>query len=130
MVSDTTMKAIILFAHGSRDPLWHAPIKAIASRVKTISPAQEVRCAYLELTEPSLMQVAVELSSLGCKELHITPLFLGVGKHAREDLPHLVQELRAAFPSIQITCAPSIGEDQRVIELIAKVSLDPYTSAA
>ncbi len=117
------MRAIVLFAHGSRDPLWHGPIKAIAAKIKEISPAQEVRCAYLELTEPSLMQVAQELSALACTELHITPLFLGVGKHAREDLPILVQELKVSFPQMSITCAPSVGEDARVVELLAQVSL-------
>jgi len=120
------MRAIVLFAHGSRDPLWHGPIKAIATKIKEINPAQVVRCAYLELTEPSLIQVAQELSTLSCTELHITPLFLGVGKHAREDLPNLVQELKVSFPQMSITCAPSVGEDARVVELLAKVSINPY----
>ena len=117
------MKAIVLFAHGSRDPLWHGPIKAIAARIKEISPAQEVRCAYLELTPPSLIQVAEELSTQGCTHVHITPLFLGVGKHAREDLPHLLQELKHTYPLITFTCANSVGEDSRVVDLIAEVSL-------
>lgn len=119
------MKSIILFAHGSRDPLWHAPIKAVAARVKEINPLVEVRCAYLELTEPSLLQVAKELEDQGCKQIHITPLFLGVGKHAREDLPLLIEQLRVAHPSIEISCAPSVGEDPRVIDLLAQVSLSP-----
>jgi len=119
------MKSIILFAHGSRDPLWHAPIKAVAARVKEINPSVEVRCAYLELTEPSLLQVAKELEDQGCKQIHITPLFLGVGKHAREDLPLLIEQLRVAHPSIEISCAPSVGEDPRVIDLLAQVSLSP-----
>ena len=123
------MKSIILFAHGSRDPLWHAPIKAVAARVKEISPSVEVRCAYLELTEPSLLQVAKELVEQGCKQIHITPLFLGVGKHAREDLPQLIEELKAAHPSIEISCAPSVGEDPRVIDLLAQVSLSPALAA-
>ena len=123
------MKSIILFAHGSRDPLWHAPIKTVAARVKEISPSVEVRCAYLELTEPSLLQVAKELVEQGCKQIHITPLFLGVGKHAREDLPQLIEELKAAHPSIEISCAPSVGEDPRVIDLLAQVSLSPALAA-
>jgi len=125
LVGDTTMRAIVLFAHGSRDPLWHGPITAIAARIREISPDQEVRCAYLELTEPSLPQVAQELSDLGCTELHITPLFLGVGKHAREDLPHLISQLKEDHPSIQLSCAQSIGEDLRIIDLVAQIALRP-----
>jgi len=123
------MKSIILFAHGSRDPLWHAPIKAVAARVKEISPSVEVRCAYLELTEPSLTKVANELVDRGYKEIHITPLFLGVGKHAREDLPELIKELKLMHPSIDISCAPPVGEDPRVVDLIAQVSLSPLVRA-
>jgi sirohydrochlorin cobaltochelatase len=130
MAGSATMKAIILFAHGSRDPLWHGPIKAIATRIKEMSTDLEVRCAYLELTEPTLMQTTTELSKLGCTQVHITPLFLGVGKHAREDLPQLVQELKQSHPLIEITCAPSIGEDARMIDAIAKVSLNPHSQPA
>ena len=49
-----TPHGIVLFAHGSRDPAWRAPIEAIAARMRAIEPAARVVCAYLELTEPSL----------------------------------------------------------------------------
>ena len=44
------MHAIILFAHGSRDPLWHKPIQAVAQRITERDAQELVRCAYLELT--------------------------------------------------------------------------------
>ena len=55
------MHAIVLFAHGSRDPLWHKPIQAVAARINERSPSTVVRCAYLELTEPDLPHVAEAL---------------------------------------------------------------------
>ncbi len=118
------MKAIILFAHGSRDPLWHGPINAVAAILNQRAPSIMVRCAYLELTKPTLLETTNELVSTGCTELQITPLFLGVGKHAREDLPQLVAELKEAFPNLVIQCAPSIGEDPRVLNQIAEVALN------
>jgi len=124
------MKAIILFAHGSRDPLWHGPIKSIAKRIAQKNSTTPVRCAYLELTQPTLQESAAELVQLGCTELQITPLFLGVGKHAREDLPLLVDQLKITFPNILINCAPSVGEDPRVLDLIADVALNPETNLA
>jgi sirohydrochlorin cobaltochelatase len=122
------MKAVVLFAHGSRDPLWHKPINAVAQRIETAHPDVAVRCAYLELTEPSLMQVATELQLLGCTEITITPLFLGVGKHAREDLPVLITELKTTYPSLSIRCAPSVGEDERVLDTLAYVAMHPSTN--
>ena len=120
--------AIILFAHGSRDPLWHGPIKSIANRIGQKNSTTPVRCAYLELTQPTLHESAAELVQLGCTELQITPLFLGVGKHAREDLPLLVDQLKISFPNIMINCAPSVGEDPRVLDLIADVALNPASN--
>ena len=53
--------AIILFAHGSRDPLWRAPIEAVAQRInQQTGNALLARCAYLELCEPDLPTVAIE----------------------------------------------------------------------
>jgi sirohydrochlorin cobaltochelatase len=117
------MKAIILFAHGSKDPLWHAPIKAIAQRTQELAPQVLVRCAYLELTPPTLMQVVDELQETGFLQVQIIPLFLGLGKHAREDLPRLIEEIKTAYPNVSLFCAPSIGEEERVINLIAEIAI-------
>jgi sirohydrochlorin cobaltochelatase len=50
-------------------------------------------------------------------------MFLGMGKHAREDLPELVVALRAQHPSLAFDVTPAIGEDQRVTGLLAQVAL-------
>ena len=54
MTAPSTRPAIVLFAHGSRDPLWRAPIEAVAERIRTLAPGAAVACAYLEYTEPTL----------------------------------------------------------------------------
>jgi len=48
------MQAVILFAHGSRDPLWHLPMQAVQERVALMQPLTPVTCAYLELSQPDL----------------------------------------------------------------------------
>jgi len=60
----------------------------------------------------------------GADALRIVPLFLGIGKHAREDLPLLVDALRAAHPSVEVGVASAVGEDPRVIDLLAHIALD------
>ncbi len=118
-----TQQALILFAHGSRDPLWRAPMEAVAQRVRQASPLLTVRCAYLELTEPDLPTVAAQLAALGVTQVSIRPMFLGVGKHAREDLPVLVTSLRKQYPDIHFDLAPSVGEVPEVLDILAKVAL-------
>jgi sirohydrochlorin cobaltochelatase len=117
------MKAIILFAHGSRDPLWHKPIQAVAERIVQRSPATVVRCAYLELTEPDLPHVAHDLVTQGATHLNVVPMFLGVGRHAREDLPALIQTLQTQHPDVTITCQPAVGEQSQLLDLLAEIAL-------
>jgi sirohydrochlorin cobaltochelatase len=117
------MHAILLFAHGSRDPMWHRPIQAVAARITQRAPQIAVRCAYLELTEPSLAQAANEVVAQGATSLSVLPLFLGVGKHAREDLPLLMQALRQAHPDLHIDCQPAVGEQDALLDLLAEIAL-------
>ncbi|MBK9571623.1 MAG: CbiX/SirB N-terminal domain-containing protein [Rhodoferax sp.] len=119
------LHAVVLFGHGSRDPLWRQPIEAVAARMRQTAPDVLVRCAYLELTEPNLPTAVAELAALGITSLCVVPLFLGVGRHAREDLPVLMQDLRHLYPQVAISLKPAIGEDPQLIGLIAELSLRP-----
>lgn len=103
--------------------MWRKPIEAVASRASQREPDIHVRCAYLELMEPGLAACAAELAALGVLSITVVPLFLGVGKHAREDLPVLIDNLIATFPLIQFTLLPAVGEDERLIELMATIAL-------
>ena len=117
--------AIILFAHGSRDPLWHKPIEAIAKAIVERDPATTVRCAYLELSQPSLPQAAAELVVQGVTQVRVFPLFLGIGKHAREDLPQLLLQLRQTHPEVAFDLLPTAGELPRLTALLAETALAP-----
>ena len=116
-------RGIILFAHGSRDPLWRLPIEAVALQVSNRQPDALVRCAYLEICSPSLPEAAASLVACGASQLRIFPLFLGVGKHAREDLPQLVDEIRTAYPDVVIELLPAAGEDDRLTALLADIAM-------
>ena len=135
---------IVLFAHGSRDPLWKRPIEAVAAQIASLQPALPVACAYLELCEPSLGDAAAGMiaklrgatiksiapradstTAFATKRLkiRILPMFLGMGKHAREDLPELATLLRATHPDVEFEIAPAVGEDERVTKLLAALAV-------
>jgi sirohydrochlorin cobaltochelatase len=122
MQIDTT-RGTILFAHGSRDPLWRKPIEAVASHIQALAPAVHVRCAYLELTVPDLPTSAAELVTLGVTSITVVPMFLGVGRHARDDLPLLMAALQDSHPHVAFDLRPAIGEDAQMIELMARIAL-------
>ncbi|TXT41621.1 MAG: hypothetical protein FD135_99 [Comamonadaceae bacterium] len=117
------MHATILFGHGSRDPAWRKPIDSVAESMRQLSPGSCVRCAFLEITTPDLNSVTAELVATEIKQITIVPMFLGVGRHAREDLPILLNDLRNTYPAVEFILRPSVGEDPRVIEMLAKLSL-------
>ena len=121
----TPPRGIVLFAHGSRDPLWCAPIEAVAAQIRACAPEVLVSCAYLELTAPDLPAAAAGLIARGAAAITVVPLFLGVGRHAREDLPQLIAELRRLHPQVQVTLQPAIGEDPRLTALMAQIALAP-----
>jgi sirohydrochlorin cobaltochelatase len=115
-------KAIILFGHGSRDPQWRAPMEAVARRVRQAQPGVDVHCAYLELDTPDLATAARSAIDTGAGEVSVVPMFLGMGRHAREDLPALVDALRAEFAAVRFELRPAVGEDSRVLDLLAKIA--------
>jgi sirohydrochlorin cobaltochelatase len=127
MASLVTPRGIVLFAHGSRDPLWRRPVEAVAERIRALDPDVTVTCAYLELTEPDLTVAVAALVRSGVRAITVLPMFLGVGKHAREDLPVLVARLRGSHPEVAFTLPPAVGEDARLLDLLAHIALNPVT---
>ncbi|WP_138515489.1 sirohydrochlorin chelatase [Rhodoferax bucti] len=125
MTSNTPRSAIVLFAHGSRDPLWHKPMEAVAERIRLQSADVEVACAYLELSQPDLPDTVARLAAGGVNHITIVPMFLGVGRHAREDLPALVLQLRTQYPAVQFHLQAAVGEDARLLDMLAAIALSP-----
>lgn len=116
-------RGIVLLAHGSRDPLWREPMEAVAALIRSRQPETPVCCAYLELCAPSLPQSAINLIADGARQIRVFPLFLGLGKHAREDLPRLVEKIRAAHPGVVFELLPAAGEYRQLTALIADIAL-------
>lgn len=125
MTQSNGKHGIILLAHGSRDPSWRQPVEAVARHIGILLPASDshVRCAYLELSAPDLDASVAELLPLGVSSITVVPLFLGIGKHAREDMPRLMAKLRVSHPQILFILRPSIGEEAQVLELIARIAI-------
>ncbi|BEP48898.1 CbiX/SirB N-terminal domain-containing protein [Variovorax paradoxus] len=115
-------RGIVLLAHGSRDERWREPIEAVAARVTALDPQARVACAYMELAAPDLRTAAAALIASGARRLRVVPLFLGMGKHAREDLPLQVDALRQAWPQVDFQLAGIVGEEPELVDLLARIA--------
>ncbi|MGZ5180578.1 MAG: sirohydrochlorin chelatase [Ramlibacter sp.] len=116
-------RAVVLFGHGSRDPGWRAPMDAVAGRIRQRDPQVAVACAFLELQQPDLPSAVDGLVAAGATRITVLPMFLGVGKHAREDLPVLVNGIRRRHPTVALEVAQPVGESPDLLDLVATMAL-------
>ena len=98
-------------------------MEAVAQRMRAQEPGTPVICAFLELATPDLAAAANTLIDDGASSLRVVPMFLGMGKHAREDLPELIALLRVAHPSVSVSVARAVGEEAEVTDLLAQIAL-------
>lgn len=116
--------AIVLIAHGARDPEWARPIEAIAARLRNLLPGTEVRLAFLEFMTPDIETAVTAAVAGGARQLRIVPVFLAQGGHVKRDLPAKIDALRTnllvSCPDISIELEPAIGEQGEVIDAIAR----------
>jgi sirohydrochlorin cobaltochelatase len=118
------MLGVVVFAHGSRDPLWRAPVEAVARGIAGRDPQALVACAYLELCEPDMPTAVADLVQRGATSVRVLPLFFGMGKHAREDLPVIMRDLAQRHPGVALQQLPTAGEDPRLTALLAQIALE------
>ncbi|MEX3548080.1 MAG: CbiX/SirB N-terminal domain-containing protein [Burkholderia sp.] len=114
---------IILFGHGSRDRRWMEPFERLAERVRASHTSSPVALAFLELMPPKMEDAVAAHVTAGCATVTIVPVFVGQGGHVRRDLPEIVEACRAAHPGLEIRCATAVGEDDSVLDAIAKYCL-------
>jgi sirohydrochlorin cobaltochelatase len=115
--------ALILFAHGARDPRWTAPFERVLERVARAAPGRSPMLAYLEFIAPNLPSAIAQQVARGHRSIRIVPLFLGQGGHVRADVPRLIEAARAAQPGVAIELARSAGEDDGVVDALAAFAL-------
>ncbi|MFD5449232.1 sirohydrochlorin chelatase [Streptomyces sp. NPDC003470] len=91
--------ALVVVAHGSRDPRALSTVRALLDRVRALRPALPVRLGHIELNAPLLPDT---LAALGDGEAVLVPLLLTRGHHVGRDVP----EMAAASPARTRVAAP------------------------
>lgn len=109
--------AVILLAHGAREPEWAYPFDAVRDRLR--SESVRVELAYLEIMKPSLEEAARLLLAEGARSVTVVPLFLGQGKHLKHDLPQMIADLRRDHASAEFRVTAALGDDPEMLAAIA-----------
>ncbi|MFT4124988.1 MAG: sirohydrochlorin chelatase [Gordonia sp. (in: high G+C Gram-positive bacteria)] len=85
-------RALLLAAHGSRDPRFADTAGRVRYAVAQRLPATDVRLAFLDLNAPSVTEA---LAALG-GDCVVVPLLLAPGHHSDVDLPAIIAQSRCA----------------------------------
>ena len=118
-VNGAAFPAIVLFAHGSRDPQWAQPFRSIQRSIRAKAPGAAVELAFLESMEPPLRDAIAALVAAGHARVVIAPLFMAQGGHLRNDVPNMLGALRADYPEVAIDLLPAIGDVDPLLEAIS-----------
>ncbi|MFF8590420.1 sirohydrochlorin chelatase [Streptomyces sp. NPDC015220] len=102
--------ALVLVAHGSRDPRARIAVEALMERVRELRPRLPVHLGHIELNEPLLPGA---LARLGDAEAVLVPLLLSPGHHVKHDIPGAA----AAAPARTRVAAP-LGPHPLLVETL------------
>jgi len=111
--------ALILFAHGARDPEWAGPLREIQRKVAARLPETAVELAFLEIMQPTLAEAVRGLADAGHTAIAVAPMFIAQGGHLKRDLPRVLEGLRPSHPTVAFTLLPAIGDVDIILDAIS-----------
>jgi sirohydrochlorin cobaltochelatase len=110
--------ALILVAHGSRNPTAQADHEALCEAVG-VAAGVRVEPAYLELAEPDIPTAIATAAGRGAARIRLVPVFLHSGNHVARDIPAIVEAARSDHPEVRIDVEVHVGADPALVDLIA-----------
>jgi sirohydrochlorin cobaltochelatase len=111
--------ALILFAHGARDPDWASPLQRVSTAVRAKAPGLRVELAFLEFMSPTLSDCAEAMIAEGFESIVVLPMFIAQGGHLKNDVPRILDELRARNPKVSFELASPVGEEESIVQAMA-----------
>ena len=113
------MKAVLLIDHGSRRDEANEMMNCMANLVQAMAGADVVvRYAHMELCEPSIPAGVQACVQAGATELIVFPYMLSPGKHSTGDIPRMVAEAAAGFPTLTVRVTSAFGVHEKLAEII------------
>ncbi|SED43836.1 sirohydrochlorin chelatase [Streptomyces sp. KS_5] len=102
--------ALVVVAHGSRDPRALSTVRALLDQVRALRPGLPVHLGHIELNEPLLPDT---LAALGDRRAILVPLLLSRGYHIKRDIPEM-----AAESSVRARVAGALGPHPLLVEAL------------
>lgn len=116
--------ALILFAHGARDPEWANPMRRVQAAICQRLTSVPVELAFLEFMSPTLPECVTQLITQGADRIVILPMFIARGGHLKREVPEMLDLLRSTYPYVEFSLGGAIGEQERVVQAMACAALE------
>lgn len=113
--------ALVIAAHGTRDPAGELVAHALTQRVAALLPDVDVSVGFVELSQPSIPEALIAALSRHPRDeprAIVVPLMLGTGTHVRQDIPEFIDEVVEKFPHARIDYAPHLGPDPALFRAV------------
>ncbi|MEU4994889.1 sirohydrochlorin chelatase [Streptomyces sp. NPDC021622] len=102
--------ALVVVAHGSRDPRTLATVSALLERVRELRPGLTVRLGHIELNEPLLPDTLAAATGSAV----LVPLLLSRGYHVKQDIPDAI----AGAPHLDARVAAPLGPHPLLVDAL------------
>ncbi|MEJ8641813.1 CbiX/SirB N-terminal domain-containing protein [Streptomyces sp. MS1.HAVA.3] len=112
--------ALLVIAHGSRDPRHAATVHALTRRTRELRPGMRVETAFLDFNTPSVGQALSALYLSGVREVVALPLLLTRAFHAKSDIPAALAESTARLPGLSVRVADVLGPSPLLLSALER----------
>ena len=108
-MNSTRPTHVILFCHGSSDPLWAAPFRELTVELQKTYGEDKVHLGFLERSEPDLATLVEKIAQSGPGHIKVLPVFLSAGKHLREDVPPMLDSFSKEYQQLTFELLAPVG---------------------
>ncbi|MEU1510736.1 sirohydrochlorin chelatase [Streptomyces sp. NPDC005811] len=105
--------ALVVVAHGSRDPRALSTVRTLLDRVRDRRPGLPVHLGHIELNEPLLTDTLAALDARGTTDAVLVPLLLARGYHVKRDIPEM-----AATARVRTRVAAPLGPHPLLVDTL------------
>ena len=117
--SSSERTAVLLIAHGSREPSANDDLHELAARLSAAGEYPIVEACFLELAEPDIPTGGDRCVAQGATRVLMVPYFLSAGVHLRRDLTAARDELARRYPDVDFRLGPPLGPHPLLDSLVA-----------
>jgi sirohydrochlorin cobaltochelatase len=119
MTAAMTGTAVLLCAHGSRDPDAIGEFERFAAMLRVRLPSADFAVGYLEFASPTISDGLAQLAARGARRIRALPAMLFAANHVKNDLPWEVNSFAAEHPALEVHLGRDLALDPKLLRAAA-----------